>query len=183
MKRGSDEMGTVAPDGRDWSEQPRWRRDFPIDVEEDEYVSRRDFTSFMVLISAAFAVGQAWIVAQNSWRRRRGEPPLQEIANLDELPVGGTKSFHYPTEREQCVLVRITEDKLVAFDQACTHLSCPVIPRVAASRFHCPCHNGSFDLETGRPLAGPPRRALTRIRISVAGKRVFATGIVREEAG
>lgn len=176
MNRDPGETGTIAPDGRGPSQQPRWRRDFPIGVEADEYVSRRDFTSFMVLISSAFACGQLWIVGQNAWRARRGKPPVKEIARLSELPVGATRMFRYPTESESCVLVRLADRRLVAFDQACTHLSCPVIPLVAENRFECPCHKGSFDLETGRPTAGPPRRPLLRIRIEVAGDLVLATG-------
>ena len=39
----------------------QWSRDFPINVGEDNYVARRDFTKFMVLTSCAFAAGQAWI--------------------------------------------------------------------------------------------------------------------------
>jgi nitrite reductase/ring-hydroxylating ferredoxin subunit len=165
-----------APDGRPWSEQPRWRRDFPVRVDTDEYVSRRDFTSFMVLISGAFACGQLWIVAENAWRARKGKPPLKEIARLSDVPVGESIVFRYPTEHDPCVLVRLEEKKLVAYDQSCTHLSCPVIPRVAEGRFECPCHRGSFDLESGRPLAGPPRRPLARIRIDVVGDRVLANG-------
>jgi Rieske Fe-S protein len=91
-------------------------------------------------------------------------------------PRQASTTFRYPTEHETCVLVRIEEHKLVAFDQACTHLSCPVVPRVAENRFECPCHHGSFDLESGRPTAGPPRRPLTRIRIVLAGDRVLADG-------
>jgi len=176
VNRDPGPNGTIAPDGRPSTEQPRWRRDFPIGVDADEYVSRRDFTSFMVLISSAFACGQLWIVAQNAWRRRRGEPPLKEVARLSELPVGGALTFRYPTESDVCVLVRLDERRLVAFDQSCTHLSCPVIPRVSEQRFECPCHHGSFDLESGRPTAGPPRRPLTRIRIEVVGDKVMANG-------
>ena len=39
-------------------EPPKWRRDFPIDSPQDQYVARRDFMKFMVLTSLAFAVGQ-----------------------------------------------------------------------------------------------------------------------------
>ena len=173
MSQGHD---PAAPDGKPWSEQPRWRRDFPVALDVDEYVSRRDFTSFMVLISSAFACGQLWILAQNALRARRGKPPLVEIARLSDLQVGGSVQFRYPTEHDPCVLVRLAEKKLVAFDQSCTHLSCPVIPRVGEGILACPCHHGSFDLESGRPLAGPPRRPLARIRIEVAGDRVLANG-------
>ena len=60
------------PDGRAALEQPRWRRDFPIDWAEDDYVSRRELTKFIVLTSAAFTVGQMWIVWENWRRSRRG---------------------------------------------------------------------------------------------------------------
>lgn len=176
MNRVPDEGGTLAPNGRPWSEQPRWRRDFPIGVEADEYVSRRDFTSFMVLISSAFACGQLWIVAENAWRARTGAPPVREIARLSSLPIGDAVTFHYPNEIDTCVLVRLDDKRLLAYDQACTHLSCPVIPRVAEKRFECPCHHGSFDLETGLPIAGPPRRPLKRIKLEIAGDKVLATG-------
>jgi len=177
MSRDVEPADAASPDGAPWRAQPRWRQDFPVDVEQDEYVSRRDFTRFMVVISGAFAVGQLWIVAQNRLRRRRGQPEIREIASVDSLPIGGSLTFHYPTERETCVLVRLDERRFVAYDQACTHLSCPVIPRVDEGRFACPCHDGSFDLESGRPLAGPPRRPLVRVQLSVTGGKVYATGL------
>ena len=69
---------TIPPDGRLDAEQPRWRDDFPIDLPQDEYVARRDFTKFMVLTSFAFAVGQLWIVAENFFRRRKEPLPVRE---------------------------------------------------------------------------------------------------------
>lgn len=65
MQPQNPEGLSVPPDGRPEEEQPRWRRDFPIDWPEDQYVSRRDFTKFMVLTSLAFTVGQFWILFQN----------------------------------------------------------------------------------------------------------------------
>lgn len=173
---------TVPPDGRPEADQPRWRQDFPIDWPQDEYIARRDFTKFMVLTSFAFAVGQLWILAQNYFRRSRKELPVREIAAVDEIPVGGSRIFNYPGEHEPALLVRLDDSRFVAYDQRCTHLVCPVIPQVEAGRFYCPCHEGSFDLVSGRPLAGPPRRPLTRVRLEIRGGRVFATGIEERKA-
>ena len=53
---------SVPPDRGASGDQPRWRRDFPIDWAEDDYVTRRDLVRFIVLTSAAFAVGQLTIV-------------------------------------------------------------------------------------------------------------------------
>jgi hypothetical protein len=71
MTRNREQL-TIPPDGAPLEEQPRWRQDFPIDWPQDHYVSRRDFTKFMVLTSLAFTAGQFWIVAKLSalspWR-------------------------------------------------------------------------------------------------------------------
>ena len=66
---------------------------------------------------------------------------------------------------------------LVAYSQSCTHLSCAVVPRVAEGVLHCPCHEGYFDLRTGRNIAGPPPRPLPRIELVVEGQDVYAVGV------
>jgi Rieske Fe-S protein len=171
------ETRTVAPDGKPLAQQPAWRRDFPIDVPQDNYVARRDFTKFLGLISLAFVVGQFWIGAQNWLRRRRGLLPVQKIASLADLPVGGAMTFTYPDASESCILVRINEQDFRAFNQKCTHLSCAVLPNVADCRLVCPCHHGVFDLASGGPLAGPPRRPLTRILLERRGNDLWAVGM------
>ena len=171
------EQVTIAPDWRPMDVQPTWRTDFPIDWPQVHYVERRDFMKFMVLTSLAFSVGQFWIAAQNWWRRRRGEPALVRLASVDEVPVGGSHTFAYPAEHDPCVLVRPDERTLVAYSQKCTHLSCAVIPSVEQGVIRCPCHEGYFDLATGRPLAGPPRRPLSRVRLEVRGREIFAAGV------
>jgi Rieske Fe-S protein len=168
---------TIAPDWRPMGEQPAWRADFPIDWPQDHYVERRDFMKFLVLTSLAFTAGQAWIAAQNWWRRRRGRAEITPIAALDAVPVGGVATFTYPGPQDDCVLIRPREDVLLAYSQKCTHLSCAVRPRVDAGVIQCPCHDGYFDLATGRPVSGPPRRPLPIVRVEVRGDRIYATGI------
>ena len=80
--RDPDEL-TLPPDGRPADEQPQWRRDFPVDVPQDQYVARREFTKFLVLTSFAFVAGQAWILAK-SLLGRRSSSPEAAIARLDE---------------------------------------------------------------------------------------------------
>lgn len=158
-------------------EIPQWRQDFPIDLPQDEYVSRRDFTKFLMLVSAAFVAGQFWIVAINWKRRLRGEPALKEIAGASTLAPGSTLVFNYPQAHEPCVLVRLDETTYVAYSQKCTHLSCPVIPQPERKQIHCPCHEGAFDLVSGIPIAGPPRRALARVTLQFRNGRVYAAGM------
>ena len=177
-RRGKDpdEM-TIAPDFRPTHEQPAWRQDFPIDWPQDQYVARRDFMKFMILISAAFTAGQFWIAIQNWWRKRRGAHPIARIASRDEVAVGSAMVFRYPGDHDACVLVHVAAGEWVAYSQKCTHLSCAVIPVPAQGVFHCPCHEGVFDLRSGRPTAGPPRRPLPRIQLDVRGSDIYATGV------
>ncbi len=176
MKGERDQL-TIAPDGAPLEDQPKWRQDFPIDWPQDHYVSRRDFTKFMVLTSLAFTVGQFWIVVQNYLRARRGQLPLLKIADVHQVSVGNAFAFAYPEPHDSCLLLRTGEESFIAFSQKCTHLSCAVVPQPDKGRFYCPCHVGSFDLTTGAPTAGPPRRPLPRITLEVRSGAVYATGV------
>jgi Rieske Fe-S protein len=171
------ERVTTPPDGRPLSEQPRWRQDFPIDWEEDEYVSRRDLVKFIVLTSLAFATGQFWLLGKQRFGGGAGQPQPVPIAEAGELPVGGYKMFSYPEGSSPRLLIRTGDESFVAYDQQCTHLLCPVVPNVEEDALHCPCHNGWFDLQTGRPTAGPPRRPLPRITLEIRDGSIYATGI------
>jgi Rieske Fe-S protein len=171
------EQITIAPDFAPADTQPAWRQDFPIDWPQDQYVERRDFMKFMVLTSAAFAVGQLWIAAQNWWRRQNGSYEIRRIASVDDVAVGGTIVFTYPAEHDPCLLVRTSDTEFVAFSQKCTHLSCAVIPRPEEGIFFCPCHEGRFDLRSGAPTAGPPRRPLPRILLDIRGRTIYAVGV------
>lgn len=171
----SDDV-TIAPDWRPMREQPKWRKDFPIDWPQDNYVERREFMKFMVLTSLALMVGQFWIAAKN-WLRGSEALDARRIASLSDVPVGGVLTFAYPGETDDCVLIRMTETKLLAYSQKCTHLSCAVRPLVDQGVIHCPCHEGYFDLESGRPIAGPPPRPLPIIHLELRGNDIYATGV------
>jgi nitrite reductase/ring-hydroxylating ferredoxin subunit len=171
------EQLTIPPNGLPESEQPTWRHDFPIDWPQDDYVARRDFTKFLVLTSFAFTVGQFWIVVQNYFRMQGGRPPIREVATVDDIPVGGALSFRYPREHDDCLLVRTGQNDFIAYSQKCTHLSCPVKASIETNSLHCPCHEGSFDMATGRPTGGPPRRPLPVVNLEIRGGRIYATGI------
>jgi Rieske Fe-S protein len=167
------------PDGRPLEEQPKWRHDFPVDTGREEDIERRDFVKFLVLVSGAFATGQVWILGKELMERDKPAPPAMPIARVADLQIGSAYSFNYPGPDDPCLLVRLDEKKFLAYDQKCSHLSCAVLPRVAEGSLECPCHHGSFDLMTGRPTAGPPRRPLAKIIVEVRNDTVYATGVER----
>jgi Rieske Fe-S protein len=104
-------------------------------------------------------------------------PVIKRIGSLAEVPVGGVLMFTYPGEQDACILIRPERDIMFAYSQECTHLACAVIPRLDKSVIHCPCHEGYFDLRSGRPVAGPPRRPLPRIQLDVRGDNIYAAGV------
>jgi Rieske Fe-S protein len=168
---------TRPPDGSPPEQQPQWRKDFPIDWPQDQYVARRDFAKFLVLTSASFAAGQAWIAAKHLGSRNEGSPGRARIANVADVAPGSSLQFTYPRENDRCILVRLRTGAFVAYSQECTHLSCAVVPEIDEGRFRCPCHEGFFELETGRNIAGPPPRPLPRIELSIEQGEIFATGV------
>ncbi len=158
--------------------EPLWRDEFSVHAADERYVTRRQFTKFLVLTSAGMFVGNLWILLRSLWSKRAAYP-VQLVARADELPVGGVKLFNYPTANDHCILVRNAEG-YVAYSQKCTHLSCAVYYAADRDRLLCPCHEGVFSVKDGAPLAGPPRRPLPRIVLEQRGENFVAVGIRSE---
>lgn len=52
--------------------------------------------------------------------------PKQKITDVKSIPVGDAVDFHFPGEHDSAILIRLDEEKYVAYQNACTHLRCPV---------------------------------------------------------
>jgi len=176
MSLSSDQVNQKYPDGRLLPEQPRWRQDFPIDTPDDNALARREFTKFLVLTSGAFVAGQCWIGLMSLQRDKKAFPEKLVAMERDVLP-GGVVEFRYPTDDDPCLLIRLPDGRLVAYGQQCSHLSCAVIPEPEKGHLRCPCHNGYFEIKEGRPIAGPPRRPLPRIKLNVRDGVIYATAV------
>lgn len=175
MTRPDDDDDRTYPDGKPHSEQPQWRRDFPTDVPEDDYVARREFVKFLVLTSGAFAAGQCWIAAASTFRDK-GPLPRTKIATVAELEAQRVIEFRYPDEHEPCLALRLAPGQYVAYGQKCSHLACAVVPQLDKGELHCPCHNGYFEAAGGRAIAGPPRRPLPLVTLEIQDGVIYATG-------
>ncbi|HRF61161.1 MAG TPA: Rieske (2Fe-2S) protein [Fimbriimonadaceae bacterium] len=152
--------------------------DFPIDWEQDGFVSRREFFKFMTLASGGLAIGSVGLAAWSSALRgeRRFEPI--RIARLDEVPTGTALGFGYPRPSDLCILVHHKDGTLSAFSRRCTHLSCPVDYQAQTERLFCPCHNGAFSSKDGSVLQGPPPAPLPRVLIENRDGELWAVGVV-----
>lgn len=159
-------------------EVPTWKDHFPIAWVDDHFVTRREFTKSLVWVSlATFLANAVLAVLGRLQRDGSGETlPQVQVAMVDEIPVGGARVFYYPGADDPCLLVRLDADRYVAFGQKCTHLGCPVYYRAAIRQLYCPCHEGFFNAEDGRVLAGPPSRPLPRIALERRGAELWAVG-------
>ena len=161
-----------------------WRDHFPIDTEKEAAHSRRQFVGGLSTAGGAIACGQ-WALnyihpeQSNPLGEAIQLPPVILPKKLSEIDIHEAIVFHFPDARHPCLLIKLDENRVVAYAQKCTHLACPVVPEPERNRLHCPCHHGAFDLESGKPLAGPPRSALRRIALAIADDgTISATGII-----
>jgi len=154
---------------------PKWRQDFPIEWEGDNYVSRRELVKFLTLGSLLLAAAN-WVVALASKVLHRGSKVERYIGSAASLESGGSLLFRYPGDADPCIAVRTPEGKMVAYSQVCTHLSCAVVYDPEEKGLFCPCHHGLFNLD-GDPVAGPPTRPLPRVRLEQRGDQIYAIGM------
>jgi Rieske Fe-S protein len=145
---------------------PIWKRDFPYEAAAEEEVTRREFARYLVAATGALALGNLGLAAWTQLRTiNRGDP--RAIVPLDDVPIGGTHLFRYPTDADPAVLLRAGDTDVVAFSQKCTHLGCVVYYQPDEQRWHCPCHEGNFEVLTGEVISGPPLRPLGRIDVEI----------------
>jgi nitrite reductase/ring-hydroxylating ferredoxin subunit len=161
------------------SDAPLWRDEFSVYTADERYVNRRQFTKFLTLTSFGMMVGNLWILAKSTLRRQPSFPPVT-VAALDEIPVGGVKTFHYPASDDPCILVRTAAETYVAYSQKCTHLSCAVYYEKEQNRLECPCHQGFFSIADGSVLQGPPQRPLPRVTLRKEAGQLVAIRIEGE---
>jgi nitrite reductase/ring-hydroxylating ferredoxin subunit len=155
------------------SRDARWKEDFPVSAGDDAYATRRELLKFLGLTSVALFLGTCATAARRLWTDfKRSRTPALTIAQLEEIPVGGHKLFRFPTADDPCILLRLDAATFVAYEQRCTHLSCPVYFNAASRQLMCPCHKGAFSAVDGRPMAGPPKRSLTGFEVSVRNAQV-----------
>jgi nitrite reductase/ring-hydroxylating ferredoxin subunit len=159
---------------------PLWRDEITIDAADERYVTRRQFTKFLVLTSFGMFVGQLWILVRSLFGRADTPPAPLVVGRAGDLPVGAARVFHFPSPNDPCLLIRTSAEGYVAYSQKCTHLSCAVYFDAGKRRIECPCHEGAFSATDGRPLQGPPPRPLPRIRLERRGDELVATAV---EAG
>ena len=161
---------------------PKWREDFPVEQEFDDFITRRDFVRFLGLVSAGLMVGNASIVVPSLFEEE-GPFPETVVAGAGALEKGSWMVYKYPDERTPAILIRRENGDFVSFLQKCPHLACPVSYQKSdehhAEHIGCHCHHGKFDIDSGQGTQGPPRelRPLRQVVLRVEHEKVTAVGL------
>ena len=155
-----------------------YQTEFPYERDEEAQVTRREFCNFLFLTSSALFLSSAGFAAKlayNSATPHQLEP--YKIDGAAGLQPGAAINFRYPGENDTAILIRAADGEYYAYEQKCTHLTCPVYYSKANDRLECPCHEGGFDVHTGGVLYGPPPRPLGVIQIEKRdGGEIWAIG-------
>lgn len=156
------------------SKDQQWREEFPYHWSADDLVTRRDTLRFLVAGSGALFVASAALAIVGSVRASTNTV-IRPVARVGELGINQWKVIdRYPDQYSQGILVNLPGNRLVAYSDVCTHLSCAVLYQSDKQRFYCPCHDGMFDAYTGNVLAGPPTRPLPIIQLAEHNGIIYA---------
>jgi Rieske Fe-S protein len=103
-------------------------------------------------------------------RMNTSKLPVAKVSDLDKN--GGkifTDYFLLPA-----VVFKNGENSCIARSAVCTHLGCTVQPELVDGKIYCACHMSYFDLQTGKPLAGPATIALPEEPIVIEDDIIYA---------
>lgn len=151
-----------------------------IDRNNARSLDRRGFMKTLVGSAGLFALSTLpWgtIAAKRLILNEQRKFPKQKIGRISEIAVGESIDFAYPKDHEGALLIRLKKDHFVAYQNACTHLQCPVFWQPDSGDMICPCHHGVFDVTNGDAIAGPPTRALPEIELQIEDGIVYAVGV------
>lgn len=159
------------------------KQEFPVEWEDDHFVTRREFFKFVTFASGGLALGTSAIAMYAALPKNERHFDEAMICSVSDLKHGAALAFSYPRPSDLCLLIRKLDGEFVGFTRRCTHLSCPVEYEANAEseRLYCPCHNGAFSLKDGKVLKGPPPHPLPQIKLEIRQGEVWALGIKSED--
>jgi menaquinol-cytochrome c reductase iron-sulfur subunit len=80
-------------------------------------------------------------------------------------------------EKQTAWVVKLPDQKIVAFGPQCTHLGCAYHWEERSSEFLCPCHSSVFSMD-GKVLSGPAPRPLDRYATKIENGKLLLGGLI-----
>ena len=151
------------------------------DSAHSEPVCRDRCATRRSVVATAGATGVAALLAGCQVYEEPAPPPVADppgasggaarlLARVDEIPVGGGRIF----AAERVVLTQPESGRVRAFSTICTHQGCAV-DRIADGTINCPCHGSRFAVADGSVVAGPARRPLPELPVTVENNTILLT--------
>lgn len=153
-----------------------------------QQTNRRKFLKLATAIGGAVAAVLGGIPALRAFTsplfRLQPRQSWIKLGEVDFFEIGVPTKFDFvQTVVDAWVESRVlrnvwiyTDDgvNFTAYSGRCTHLGCSYGFDEEKEAFRCPCHEGVFDLKTGRVLGGPPPRALDQLEVKTENGVLFA---------
>src|SRR5438552_1206339 len=114
----------------------------------DTHLGRRGFCTYLLLTPPALLLVAGEVNASTiSQGPLLAYPPLK-IEGAERLMPGSSLYFNYPSRSDAAILVRGQDGNYYAYSQKCSHLGCSIYFDKAKCCLECPCHNGSYSVQT-----------------------------------
>ncbi|MBB3110951.1 Rieske Fe-S protein [Paenibacillus phyllosphaerae] len=166
-----------------WDKLENYWREVTFNIKRDRelVLNRRGFIAASLTLLGGLFLSSFPFTIKAMQRKEAPEQRIEplKIAEAEELAIGESKLFAFPTEEDAAILVRLSEREYRSYQIKCTHLGCPVFWDKPSEQLKCPCHNGIFSVLDGSVIAGPPPRPLTTVKLTVRRSGVFAVGLVK----
>jgi nitrite reductase/ring-hydroxylating ferredoxin subunit len=96
---------------------------------------------------------------------------LVRVGSLSDFPEGSMKKVQV---NDKDVLVANLSSKIYAIGDSCTHRHCSLSEgTIEGNIVICPCHEGRFDLTTGKVIASPPKSDEPVYEVKLQGSDVM----------
>lgn len=147
--------------------------------------ARRNFLTrlaamFVGGLAAVIPVGAGLTALLDPLRRGDGEAGMIRVTRLSALPADGSpRKFTVESDRTDAwathantpvgaVYLRRADDTVIALNVVCPHAGCFVRLLRDKTRYACPCHNSSFDLDGSvNDPASPAPRAMDALGVEI----------------
>jgi menaquinol-cytochrome c reductase iron-sulfur subunit len=113
-----------------------------------------------------------------------------EIGDITKLPANDPVELTFrrtrvdgwkiTSEKSTTWVVKHSDNQVVAFGPACTHLGCAYHWEEGKNEFLCPCHASLFAVD-GKVVSGPAPRPLDRFETRIEGTRLLVGPLRQSE--
>ncbi|MBI2424800.1 MAG: Rieske (2Fe-2S) protein [Candidatus Hydrogenedentes bacterium] len=147
-------------------------------AEEPELTRRALFRTGVGIVGACYVGPIAYPVYRYLATPAKQSAALAAIKEVsipqEQMPALGT-ALRFAFGTRPAILIHMEDGSFVCFDAVCTHLGCTVEFQPEEKRIHCACHGGTYDMATGKNVAGPPPKPLNQYKVEVANGQITVT--------